>query len=363
MRPLVLARHRSFLVASWLAGACWLGCGEAAITAVDASVVSPDAAMPAPLALPSGAECTEDSMCESALCHASVRVCVPVEGEACRIDVGCVSEGERVVCATDSASTDTGTCTRNAGTAYASCTRDEDCLDETCSIAAGRCGNGRAGEPCDDAIDCIEGLCLGGSCQEGAYGALCRADADCDSGRCREGTCVEGRDGDACAADADCPSTFCNLAALRCAAACEVPSACSEGRVCTPDGRCVLGGGGAADTECTDDTACASGSCFPYGGLAAPHACAPVGGDDTVCAAAMDCASGYECSEMRCALPLGAPCGHRFSDGTRVLSACVAGSSCSPRGSERFRCLGTDTFCVEDADCPGSTCVLRYACL
>ena len=56
MRPLVVARHRSLLIASWLAGACWLGCGEAPITPVDASVVSPDVAMPALPGLPAGAE-------------------------------------------------------------------------------------------------------------------------------------------------------------------------------------------------------------------------------------------------------------------------------------------------------------------
>ena len=361
MRPLVVARHRSLLIASWLAGACWLGCGEAPITPVDASVVSPDAAMPALPGLPAGADCSADAACLSRRCHASARVCVSTEGEACRIDVGCVSGDERVVCATDSASVDTGTCTANAGTAYASCTRDEDCVDATCSIAAGRCGNGRAGEPCDDALDCVEGLCLEGACQEGAHASLCLEDADCDSASCRAGTCVDGRDGDACRDDADCPSSYCNLVALRCAEPCEVPAACGAARVCTREGLCSLRGERSAGAECTDDAACASGSCFPYGGLAAPRACAPAGGDDTRCELATDCAAGYECVDMHCALPNGAPCGHRFSDGRRVLSACVTGTSCSPRDGG-LRCFGTDAVCFEDADCPDGACVLRYAC-
>jgi hypothetical protein len=307
-------------------------------------------------------ECESDVDCQSGSCVVALGACRANEGEPCRVEIGCAERNDaRVICLTASSSLDWGTCTRNDGRAYSVCTRDADCLDGSCSELVNRCGTGRSGDPCDDAGDCIGGLCLEQVCQDGAHGELCTRDGECDSGRCREGLCVDGRAGDACRDDTECDS-FCNLESHRCADACRSPLACDAALVCTQGGACLARGSLQAGAQCGDDAQCASGSCFDYEGVFGTARCAALGADGTACLSPNDCDEGFVCSDHRCALPAGARCGQRFSQGTRVRGACAAGTECAPASDGLSRCMGTDTPCSNSSHCGGAECVLPYTC-
>ncbi len=279
--------------------------------------------------------------------------------------------------------------------ACVACVKNEDCLagEEVCNAAnecvAASCGDGVKnndetgvdcggscgatcipGEACEDAADCLHGVCkqntclvptcgdgvkngtetdvdCGGSCSAGfnpkkcAPDQGCMVDADCKGNECSGTTCVPNcsdgvlnngevatdcggpscggcPDGESCTAGGDCASGFC-VSDVCCDTACDQEcQACSAStKASGPDGIC---GPSSVGTVCgptpscengeqTAQNACdATGACVDNG----PTSCAPYlcGATTclTTCAGDQDCAAPAVCTMGACTQPIGGAC-------------------------------------------------------
>jgi hypothetical protein len=256
---------------------------------------------------------------------------------------------------------------------------DVDCGGPDCAA----CANGRA---CEEAGDCLSGLCeggqcvaaptcrdrqlngdetdvdCGGSCDPCEVGLSCGGDDDCDTGvceggRCEEASCTDGR-ANARETDVDCGGPDC--------AVCSEGEGCEIGQDCD-SGSCVEGacaapscddgvlngdeldvdcggscGGCPVGTECTEDAQCESGVCSVVRGECVAASC----GDGRLNQDESD----VDCGGTACdPCPNGAGCNEAADceDGICESNLCIA-ATCDD-GSQN----GRET----DVDCGGPVCV------
>ncbi len=250
-------------------------------------------------ALPKGA-CQFNSDCASGVCvpGKDLGTCGPaVDGTDCSIDAECISR----ICAY---ANNLGSC--GAQPDYSYCQRDKDCISGLCDDTFGSaiclepaggpcddvgqcggyslvCSQGKCvdplfnGSPCQDNLQCAEGLCANGVCGPAlADGSPCGKNDDCvDVLGCINGTCGPQVDGKACTSGLQCLSMTCRAGLCW--------SRLSDGASCS------------ADTDCASGL-CKNGACREHADNGAP------------CDLGTDCRSG-QCNAgiCQCVSPLGTP--------------------------------------------------------
>jgi len=247
-----------------------------------------------------------------------------------------------------------------------------ECIDSSSSCAPYACGGTACRTTCAGDAECASGAhCTkSGACVANLVdGAVCTEARECGSGLCVDGVCCNVKCDGQCEACDDPASpgvcraiagpphggrTKCGAGGTTCEGVCDGVNggACTHpiGRECSARceagaqviGRCTATGG------CTEDLpqscsgyACGDGKCL--------RACA----DDTQCAARFVCRGG-KCE------PAPTECS---PDGTSVISAGGASSSCAPYVCRAGACLGrcsSTTDCSSDTTCSASgECVPR----
>ena len=209
-----------------------------------------------------GKACLTNDDCLSGSCLDSVcqpESCVKAgcaNGLACDAISGTCHSCEDQVQSGDESDIDCGGSVCNACALGLKCTRNSDCISQSCSNGVCMslevtCDNGQK-DPSETDVDC------GGLCAPCENGLACLDNIDCTSGFCDNGTCGTVK----CTSDADCPDGICDASG-----AC---SSCSDG----------VKNGGETDTDCGGQIcgACASGK---------------------VCQANIDCLS-YHCQDFIC---------------------------------------------------------------
>jgi len=274
--------------------------------------------------LPAGSECSEFSQCRSGICIIQ--------------------------------------CQSRCGDGF--CDGLEVCGSASIASCFSDCGTCELGQSCSAASDCAsDATCLFGTCAPKLPdGSPCESDNDCQTGDCELLTCG----GVKCLTDDDCSglgaelcvATFCLPVKLPNNQPCIRNAMCQSGvcnaALCVDPGSVELGG------LCTNDDACASGSCA---GVCIPaefcgdfscnngETCSSCGIDCGVCPFCGDfsCNNGETCSS--CAFDCGDCCA---SNG----KICALNGDCCSGRCEAFSCEAcTNGSCNENSDCCGSqTC-------
>lgn len=279
---------------------------------------------------PIGDTCTESEECVGTLCDETPagRICT-LGCDPQRPLIGCP---EGMYCAANGC---TGRCAPGGAGELAlqeDCTADTDCFSakcadpgdgrrrclapcigdaglcltgEVCAAPAGGCGGcvprdlvaslRGIGEPCDEGVECLSGLCLEDAGVSYCSRA-CEADDVCGDGfHCREGSCIRGlREGagGSCVANGDCVDGICAERGdgIRwCTSFCTGPDECPSGFDCVEvgDNRICVPALALVGEECMVSEDCAGGLCAlstPVGDV-----CTRLCGADNACSPGLEC--------------------------------------------------------------------------
>lgn len=339
----------------------------AAAAAICAPAVLASCADPPSQALSTGAACTLDAQCASALCLTADAgwpdgVCTAACTGSCGDGLACVplTSGSLCLpaCAASTSCRPGWVCSPDAAACLPDCRGGWSCGALACDDATGLCAlprspGGSGGAPCTADPDCVAGACVG----EGAPGSLCAGPCASD-GACGDGsTCV--RLGDyllclpSCGAAPCGQDQVCSPTVGACLPDCRAGFACGDALICGDDGACRLpeAPGALVGQACASDLDCEGGVCLEAsdeaGGACAAGCAAgecPGGqvcarlGENLLCVAACDSTSPCEGGHV-CSPPLGG-----------CVPDCRAGWSC---GS--LSCDGDTGLCALPSAPPGGT--------
>lgn len=238
------------------------------------------------------------------------------------------------------------------------CDDATNCVQGLLCNTKSKCADGGQGAPCDQAGDCTSTFCQHtstaaiGACGNGAAGEPCVAPQECNAMPCNPlGYCGGTKDGGPCAAGTDCATGFCNgmnaCGKAPAGAACSAAGDCQSGYC----GRKVLGvaglcGSGAAADPCVADADCQAGL-----GCNSSHYCGPLTGGEP-CLSSKECPTGFCNSKAKCG---------QVSDG----EACSVPGDCkSGFCSWKATCgkLADGESCATSADCEAGHCNSFASC-
>ncbi len=345
--------------------------------------------------------CTTGETCIIDTCKGSNVSCDDANSctaDSCDPKTGCQHAAAAGSCDDKNACTSTDTCKDSACVGApidvtATCDDFNPCTADSCDPAKGCAHKNSNGIQCDDGNLCTTGdNCKDGACTTTTNTCGCTADKDCDGKgdgnlcngqlycdlsklpyQCviKESTkvkCDESLNG-------LCQTNACDSATGKCklnkkpeGLSCDADgSLCTVGDACK-DGLCVQG----STQQCNDKNACTDDSCDPKLGCKYTPNTNPCDADDNLCTENDACANGTcvagkpkacvsddQCLDGKCSIVDG-KCKYPFKEGLPCSdgSPCTLGDKCSVD-----KCVGSAANCDDNNACTGDSCDPKIGCV